>query len=81
MNIEQGIFGKLVLGLTVVVSNLMTAGTVFCLSQPNAALFALRRDKIFTSFQPSANEFEMQVTSRYDLQEGQSLSFSRMVDA
>lgn len=77
-DISQGLFGRLILGLNIVVSSLMIPGDVFCLDSKSAVLYALRRDQILKTFQPTINEFEMMVSSRYDIEKGRTETFARM---
>lgn len=78
VDIATGQFGRLILGLNVVVSSLMTAGDIFCLDSESAIMYAIRRDQVLQTFQPSINEFEMQVSSRVDIKAGRTETFARM---
>lgn len=78
---KLGRFGSLIMGLNILSSSLMTPGTVFVMSSNDTVMYPLRRDKMITSFQPSAKEFEMQVTTRFGIDTGRPETMSRMVNA
>lgn len=78
---KQGKFGSLIMGLNILSSSLMTPGNVFVMTSNDTVMYPLRRDKMITSFQPSAKEFEMQVTSRFGIDTGLAATMSRMVNA
>lgn len=77
----QGRFGRLIMGLEVLSSSLMTSGTAFVLNTNDVVMYPIRRDKMLDSFQPTIKEFEMQVTTRYGIDEGRPEEFARMIDA
>lgn len=78
---ESGQFGKLLMGLNVISSSFMTAGNVFVLNSKDVVMYPIRRDKMMTSFQPSAKEFEMQLTTRYGIATGRPEEMAKMTDA
>lgn len=77
----QGRFGRLIMGLEILSSSLMTPGTAFVLNTEDVALYPVRRDKMLDSFQPTIKEFEMQVTTRFGIDEGRPEELARMINA
>jgi len=78
---ESGKFGRLIMGLEILSSSLMTPGTVFVLNSNDVAMYPVRRDKMLDSFQPTIKEFEMQITTRYGIDVGRPEELARMINA
>ena len=81
LDIKNGKYGGLILGVQILVSSLMKAGTVFMMDTSKTAFYCIRRDKVINGFQPTMNLFELQVSTRYALDKGVPAAFSKMSNA
>ena len=81
LDIKQGKYGGLILGLQILVTSLQKKQHVYVLDSKRAAFLCFRRDKILKTFQPAMDTFEARVSSRYDIGEGRPETFARMINA
>ena len=81
LNYEEGKFGRTILGFDILVSSLVTAQRVLMLDSTKTLLYALRRDSLSIPYEKPPNISGMQISSRYDKQDGRSAAFARMIDA
>ena len=81
LDIKQGKYGGLIMGLQILVTSLQKKQSVYVLDSKRAAFLCFRRDKILKTFQPKMDTFEAKVSSRYDIGEGRPETFARMTNA
>jgi len=81
LDISRGMFGKTILGVQIMVSTQVPATEVTMLDSNIAVMYALRRDGMVTTFDLPPNETGIQISTRYDLQNGRTKSICRIEDA
>lgn len=81
LDFENGRFGRTILGFTILVSSLMTQQHVYMLNSNLAVLYALKRDRLAIPYEKPPHTSGIQISSRYDLKDGRTKAFARMIDA
>jgi len=81
VDIATGHFGRTILGVDIFVSTQVPATEVTMLDSKIAVLYCIRRDAMVTTFDLPPNETGIQISTRYDLQDGRSAAIARIEDA
>lgn len=81
VDIATGHFGRTILGVDIFVSTQVPKTEVTMVDSKIAVLYALRRDGMVTTFELPPNETGIQISTRYDLQNGRSKAVARIEDA
>lgn len=81
LDISTGHFGRTILGVDIFVSTQVPKTEVTMIDSNIAVLYALRRDGMVTTFELPPNETGLQVSTRYDIQNGRTKAIARIEDA
>jgi len=81
VDIATGHFGRTILGVDIFVSTQVPKTEVTMVDSNLGVMYALRRDAMVTTFELPPNETGIQISTRYDLQNGRTKAIGRIEDA
>lgn len=81
VDIAAGRFGRTILGVDIFVSTQVPKTEVTMVDSKLGVMYALRRDKMVTTFELPPNETGIQISTRYDIENGRTKAISRIEDA